>query len=637
MRTGPAERFVPDPFGPAGSRMYRTGDLVRWNGDGELEYVGRADHQVKVRGFRIELGEIEAVLTDHESVERAVVVVREDQPGDRRIVAYVTPAADDAHAPAQSDAQRVADWKSINEQLYGSDAAAEDDFAGWTSSYDGTRIPLEQMEAWRAGTVDRILELRPKRVFEIGVGSGLILSKVAPHCEAYWGADLSAEAVGNLGRRVAAQPDIAGRVRLLNRPADDFNGIPEGFFDVIVLNSVIQYFPSGDYLERVLRGAIERLAPGGSVFLGDVRNLQLFEPFHAAVSLRGIASGPGSPEHAAAARRSMAMEQELLVDPDFFAAFAGETGGLSSCRVMLKEQDARNELTLYRYDVALRKADGRAPAPGTVHRLAWGVDVDGLAGLADVIERVRPGVVRLEGLPNARLEADLRTLLACKGGDVPDPWSGTGAIDPAQVCERAREWGYRATLTWSARSPYCFDAVLAPYGSPHVTSTGAGAAERSGTGSFFNTPHAGRPDDRRTAALVQYLTDALPEYMVPSAVVLVDAFPLTSNGKLDRTALPAPGARRAVSGRSARTPQEEVLCGLFAEVLGLDRVGIDDGFFELGGHSLLATRLVSRIRAVLGVEIPLAAVFDAPRVADIAELTGVAKKARPALRRMPRK
>jgi amino acid adenylation domain-containing protein len=111
----------------------------------------------------------------------------------------------------------------------------------------------------------------------------------------------------------------------------------------------------------------------------------------------------------------------------------------------------------------------------------------------------------------------------------------------------------------------------------------------------------------------------LPEYMVPAALVTVDELPLTPNGKLDRGALPAPDFAAAVSGSKPRTPVEETLCALFAEILHLDRVGIDDSFFDLGGHSLMATRLVSRIRSLLGAEITVRSIFQAPTVAALAE------------------
>ncbi|HET7232709.1 MAG TPA: non-ribosomal peptide synthase/polyketide synthase [Longimicrobium sp.] len=126
-------------------------------------------------------------------------------------------------------------------------------------------------------------------------------------------------------------------------------------------------------------------------------------------------------------------------------------------------------------------------------------------------------------------------------------------------------------------------------------------------------------DRADASALRAHLAERLPEYMVPAAFVHMDALPVNPNGKLDRKALPAPEyAAQDEAYVAPRTPVEEVLAGIWAEVLGLERVGVEEGFFERGGHSLLATRVVSRVRELFGVELPLRALFEGPTVAEMA-------------------
>ncbi|WP_233512736.1 non-ribosomal peptide synthetase [Micromonospora deserti] len=145
----------------------------------------------------------------------------------------------------------------------------------------------------------------------------------------------------------------------------------------------------------------------------------------------------------------------------------------------------------------------------------------------------------------------------------------------------------------------------------------------------YVVPHAGAAIDPER--LRRELSARLPGYLVPAALVPLDALPLTVSGKLDRRALPAPRFGPNGGGRAARNPREQLLCELFAEVLGVEGVGVDDDFFALGGHSLLATRLISRIRRVLDVEVTIRALFDAPTVAGLADVLDHAGSQRPAL------
>ncbi|CCH91197.1 MicC protein [Microcystis aeruginosa PCC 9432] len=646
------EKFIANPFSnDPGSRLYKTGDLARYLPDGNVEFLGRIDNQVKIRGFRIETGEIEAVLSQHFLLAENVVVAREDNTGDKRLVAYLVPALQNEALPeqlAQWQSEYISDWQSLYERTYsqGQDSLADLTFniTGWNSSYTHQPLPASEMREWVENTVSRILALQPERGLEIGCGTGLLLSRVAKHCLEYWATDYSQGAIQYV-EQVCNAVEGLEKVKLRCQMADNFEGIALHQFDTVVLNSIIQYFPSVDYLLQVLEGAINVIGERGQIFVGDVRSLPLLEPYHAAVQLAQASDSKTVEQWQQQVRQSVAGEEELVIDPTFFLALKQHFSQISWVEIQPKRSPAHNELTQFRYDVTLHlEPINNQPLlsgnPTVITWLNWQLDQLSLTQIKDKLLTDKPEFWGIRGIPNQRVEQALKIWEWVE--NAPDVETveqlkkllkqqvDTG-INPEQVWQLAESLGYTAHLSWwESSQDGSFDVIFQRNSeaedSKKLTLSKLAfwddkAIKTKPWTDYTNNPLRGKLVQKLIPKVREFLQEKLPSYMVPQAFVLLDSLPLTPNGKVDRKALPSPDAATRNLANSfvlPRNPIEAQLTQIWSEVLGLERIGVKDNFFELGGHSLLATQVLSRINSAFGLDLSVQIMFESPTIAGIA-------------------
>jgi amino acid adenylation domain-containing protein/FkbM family methyltransferase len=506
-----AERFVPDPFSRApGARLYRSGDLARRLPDGDLEYLGRGDQQVKVRGFRIELGEIEAALRGHPAVQDAVVLASKDQHDGARLVAYVVP-----------------------------DAALA--------------APVRRLISW--------------------------------------------ERDGRLNDRSWCELPNGLAVVQLNRNETEF--LYQEIFDE----------------ERYLRHGID-LPPGACVFdvganigmfslyVGERSpdaTIFAFEPIPPVCALLTLnAELHGLNVHVMACGLSSEEGEATFTYYPKVSIFSGQFGDAGQERAVveafLKNQAADAASSPELLDELLRE------------RLVSETVACPLTTVSAVLERHH--LDRVDLLKVDVEKSELAVLEGIKAAD----WAKIRQV----IVEVHDEHGRLADVTaLLARQGFTVaveqDASLAGTGLHSVyavrqpASPGPPAAVRT----VWSSPARLKVDLRN------HLSQSLPEYMVPSELVLLDALPLTSNGKLDRRALPGAAASRR-EPLSPRNALEMQIAQIWRDVLKIETVGIEDNFFELGGHSLLATKVISRVRAVTSVDLPLRSLFEAPTIEGVA-------------------
>ena len=379
-----AERFVADPYDThTGGRMYRTGDLACWRADGTLEFRGRTDHQVKLRGFRIEPGEIETALRSHPRVQDSLILV-DERNGQKQLVAYVIGTPDEEEQ-STSSTSHIDTWKQLYESTYAEGAASPEDFniTGWNSSYTGQAIPPAEMRIWVDETVARIRALQARHVVEIGCGTGLLLTRLAPECDSYLGLDFSEQVVAQLSALAARKAELV-RVQLRQGFAHELQFRPDNSADLVILNSVVQYFPDVAYLVGVLKEAARIVKPGGHIFLGDLRSKPLLEAFHLSVELYRATEPMSLCELREKISLAMQHERELLLDAALF-----EQLDLGRVELWLKEGSYDNELSRFRYDVTIHVDQKETLAPPN-HHVVWDAEGSWRHTLLEILE-TQPG------------------------------------------------------------------------------------------------------------------------------------------------------------------------------------------------------------------------------------------------------
>ena len=492
-------------------------------------------------------------------LNKAVVALKERAAGDKQLVAYIKPTPQSVDAT--SEEAHVTLWETLFDQTYSQDGAEALTFniAGWKSSYTGQPIAAEEMREWVDETVTRIMALKPQRVLEIGCGTGLLLARIAPHCERYTGTDFSETAL-NHTRQMCQQLDNLGHVTLRKGFADDFSGFEANQFDTIILNSVIQYFPDINYLERVIAGALHVLKAEGFIFIGDVRHYDLLETFHTSVQLYQANDTLTVQQLKQQIQRHQGQEKELLLSPDFFLSLAQQYDPIGHVQVQPKYGQAENELTKFRYDVILQvghparftesERDVRGHTVALQSEIVWHdwrKLEPNLSAIESLLESDVPQTFGLRHVPNRRLQAERYAQAWLREAEptatVADYRRRLGqqpeaGISLNQLRQLALSHGWQVEVSWlNVMRDGEFELVFSRSSQPAQFTKRSPGTERS--------RYANMPAQKNLAAELiphwqAYLKEKLPNYMLPGAFVLLDEFPLTSNGKIDRRKLPEP-------------------------------------------------------------------------------------------------
>lgn len=505
--------------------------------------------------------EVESALRAHPGVRNAVALFRGANAGEQKLIAYVVPDANYLESlitATDEQPKRLQKWrKTFDLMQFGKEAADSPlafNTAGWNSSYTRQPIPAEEMREWVEETVKSILALNPRAVLEIGCGTGLLLLRIAPVCERYAATDFSPAVLKRIQEQFKQGGGSWGGVRLFERAADNFEGFEPQAFDTVVLNSVVQYFPSVGYLTRVLEKALGILKPGGRIFVGDVLSLPLLEAYSASVELFQAADTATLAELRDKIRQRIRQQPHLLLSPAYFLSLQKIVPAISRVEVRPKRGQFDNELTCFRFDVTLHVGTKREHTAQPQWR-DWTSEGFFLERLREALAIPNCQSLAITSVSNARVANDVRAVSAIANADPRQPIgdlkadlarTSPSAVHPHALQEMAERLGFRFDWSWTnSRDDGSFDVYFdrldsstpPPNGEipwPIPSTVGSELAR------YANTPGQLVLHNKLIQELQGFTKQNLAAALIPAVVVVVDDIPLDASGEPDFSALPQP-------------------------------------------------------------------------------------------------
>ncbi len=609
------EKFIANPFKnspEASPRLYKTGDLARYLPDGNLQYIGRTDSQVKIRGYRVELGEIEATISKNLAVQQAVVMAREGTSNSgKRLVAYVVPRVNDEGITAVDKdlaySEQMSQWQELWDMAYQKGHTEHDrtlNSSGWNNSYTGAPIPAAEMQEWVEVTVARILSYQPRRVLEIGCGSGMLLFRIAPYCQYYYGTDVAPMALRYIEQVLQKRDGDWSHITLKEGEAVRIlQEVGTQEFDTIIINSVVELFPSIDYLLGVVEKAVSLIEPEGQIFIGDSRSLLSLKAFHSSVQLYRSPGNITKQELQEQIQKSIEREKQLVVDPAFFRALKFHLPQISQVEIQLRRGNYHNEMTKFRYDAVIHVIGETKPSSVDPVWLDWQKDNLTLALVCSYLTANQPDALGIYRILDMRIATEVRLLEYLENNSIATveelrqllQEQDRDGVDPEDWWCLASQFPYKIQVMPSSILGY-YDVL---FQNVKVSSIPNLSEEPQKPWAVYaNEPLKSQLASQLEIELRNYVEQCLPDYMRPSTFIILDEMPLTPSGKVNRKALPIPDSRRPELGTDLVLPQnetEQAIAKIWQSVLEIEIVGINDSFFDLGGNSLLLAQVYRQL------------------------------------------